>query len=197
MRPLTIPRDIFRRFEVIAGGTDNKETVACLLGPVKFEKGFYVTTLYVPKQDTSSGSCMATTTGARELDAFCETKNLAKLGWYHVSVTNVMVLTAPFLSCCGPFLLQSHPGLGASLSSNDMHMAAVLQSDIPEVGYYMHCNLNLCSRLACELYAGCFHRIRAYSFREEPHVFAARGQGGSYLKLPSGLWLRGTQHGRV
>ncbi|VDC05233.1 unnamed protein product [Peniophora sp. CBMAI 1063] len=108
LRRVDTPREVIDRFIAIAGINTkrNRETCGLLLGRDDGDR-FYVTTLLIPKQHSTSDTC---TMDEEELVLeFTETRSLVTLGWIH-----------------------THPTQSCFMSSVDLHTHSGFQRMLPE-----------------------------------------------------------------
>ncbi|KZV71236.1 hypothetical protein PENSPDRAFT_630656 [Peniophora sp. CONT] len=108
LRQVDTPREVIDRFIAIAGINTrrNRETCGLLLGRDDGHR-FYVTTLLIPRQHSTSDTC---TMDEEELVLeFTETRSLVTLGWIH-----------------------THPTQSCFMSSVDLHTHSGFQRMLPE-----------------------------------------------------------------
>jgi len=87
LRPVNLPRDCLTKFLTLAKANTllNLETCGLLLGKPKGQAKFAVTTLLIPKQQSTSDTC---TMDEEELVLeFTEARGLITLGWIHTHPT--------------------------------------------------------------------------------------------------------------
>ena len=96
LRRVDTPREVIDRFVAIAGINTkrNRETCGLLLGRDDGNR-YYVTTLLIPKQHSTSDTC---TMDEEELVLeFTETRSLVTLGWIHTHPTQSCAFHYPVL----------------------------------------------------------------------------------------------------
>ncbi|KAK9700800.1 hypothetical protein K7432_012021 [Basidiobolus ranarum] len=93
LRLMHLPSNLMERFLLIAGKntTANLETCGILSGTLK-QNAFFITTLIIPKQTSTSDTC--TTTNEEELFSYQDENDLMTLGWIHTHPTQTCFMSS-------------------------------------------------------------------------------------------------------
>ncbi|KAK6161024.1 hypothetical protein DH2020_004405 [Rehmannia glutinosa] len=125
---LHIPVKIMEDFLRLArqNTAKNLETCGVLAGSLR-NRVFHITTLIIPKQESTSDSCQ--TLNEEEIFEVQDKRSLFPLGWIHVSVT-LDQLTR--LSVISAHFIATHPTQTCFMSSVDLHTHYSYQVMLPE-----------------------------------------------------------------
>ncbi|ORX92114.1 Mov34-domain-containing protein [Basidiobolus meristosporus CBS 931.73] len=93
LRMMHLPSNLMERFLLIAqkNTAANLETCGILSGTLK-QNAFFITTLIIPKQTSTSDTC--TTTNEEELFSYQDENDLMTLGWIHTHPTQTCFMSS-------------------------------------------------------------------------------------------------------
>ncbi|XP_044480711.1 AMSH-like ubiquitin thioesterase 2 isoform X2 [Mangifera indica] len=126
LQDVHISGQLMEDFLELAKDNTDKDLETCgVLGAFLENRTFYVTTLIIPKQDSTSSSCQAV--NEEEVFAIQNERSLFPVGWIHKTASTEMNSSVFFIS-----VFQTHPSQSCFMSSVDLHTQYSYQAMVPE-----------------------------------------------------------------